>query len=264
MFDSAIGTVPIHPGATVKMTTIFQIETLRRLAWPTTIVILTILILLIWRLYAPLPQGPSHPISGGVNSPPAPSVSQWHQGAANARFTLILYADLECPYCKDYYPELTHWVAQQHDIRLQWHHLILSSHEPAASHLASMAECAGKSGGHDAYWQMITWIYQHTRGNGEGLPPNTTPPGLNQAMRSCMDSEWPHSLIRRQVEQAHQEGVQATPSLRLIDQQTNRAMLLTGPVQGDALLSALDLLSAPQTSDEEPKLPADITGHTPR
>lgn len=79
-----------------------------------------------------------------------------------------------------------------------------------------------------------------------------------------MDSEWPHHLIRRQVEQAHQEGVQATPSLRLIDQQTNRAMLLTGPVQGDALLSALDLLSAPQTSDEEPKLPADITGHTPR
>ncbi|HCM5830640.1 DsbA family protein [Klebsiella pneumoniae] len=242
----------------------FPKDRLRRLAWPTVVTTLTILALLLWRLWTPPPQAPSHQVSSVEGSPPPPSTSHWQQGSTDARFILILYADLECPYCKDYYPVLVDWVARQRDIRLQWHHLIVPSHEPAASYLASLAECAGNSGGHATYWKMITWLYQHTRGNGEGLPADAIPPGLNPAMQACIDSEWSGRVIRTQVGQARQDGVLATPSLRVVDQQTNRSMLLTGPIQGDVLLSALDLLSAPPASDEAPELSAGVAGDKPR
>src|SRR3546814_6502607 len=43
-------------------------------------------------------------------------------------------------------------------------------HEPAASQLAVLAECAGEAGGLEVYWRTISWIYQHTQGKGLGLP----------------------------------------------------------------------------------------------
>ncbi|MFJ5483635.1 DsbA family protein [Pectobacterium actinidiae] len=237
---------------------------LRRLAWPAAVAALTLLALLIWRLSGPpssVPLQQTNDVSPVQPFPPGPP---WYQGPADARFTLVLYADLECPYCKVYYPELTAWIAGQRDIRLQWHHMAAASHDPAASHLASIAECAGKAGGHSAYWKMITWLYQHTRGDGEGLSPDATPPGLNEALQACLDSEWPGTVIRSQFEQARRDGVQGTPSLRLIDRHTERSMVLTGPVQRDALLSALDMLAATQAPTKVPELSAGAAGDKPR
>lgn len=248
----------------MRSTTSLPRNPLRRLGWPAAVAALAVLALLIWRLSMPRPSEPSQQANDAVGAPPFPSGPPWYQGAADARFTLILYADLECPYCKSYYPELTAWVAQQRDIRLQWHHLPLAAHEPAASRLASLAECAGKSGGQQAYWKMITWLYLHTRGGGAGLPPDATPPGLNKTVRACLDSEWPATVIRSQVDQARQDGLQATPSLRVIDRYTDRSMVLTGPVQGDALLSALDLLAAPQAPAKSPEWSAGAAGDKPR
>src|SRR3546814_18103526 len=71
----------------------------------------------------------------------------WHYGSTLARYTLILYADLECPYCKAYVPALMAWIERHPDISLQWHHLPLSMPGPAASQLAVLADCAGEAGG---------------------------------------------------------------------------------------------------------------------
>jgi hypothetical protein len=37
-------------------------------------------------------------------STPHPSGPPWHYGNPAARFTIVVYADLECPYCKSYTP----------------------------------------------------------------------------------------------------------------------------------------------------------------
>jgi len=42
--------------------------------------------------------------------------------------------------------------------------------------------------------------------------------------------------------------VTATPSLRLLDRQTGQAILLQGPIEGDALLSAMDMLAVEGTA----------------
>lgn len=61
-------------------------------------------------------------------------------------------------------------------------------------------------------------------------------------LQRCLDSERPQLIVRDQAEQGAHGGITATPSLRLEDRQTERSLLLQGPVEGDALLSAMDLL----------------------
>jgi hypothetical protein len=87
-----------------------------------------------------------------------------------------------------------------------------------------------------------------------------------------MASERPNVAIRAQAAEATKSGVTATPSLRLLDRQTGQAILLQGPIEGDALLSAMDMLAAEDsTSDAAASLatptsemPADVVGDMPR
>lgn len=72
-------------------------------------------------------------------------------------------------------------------------------------------------------------------------------------------------MIRAQAEEATKGGVTATPSIRLQDRQTGQAIVLPGPIEGDALLSAMDMLvaedaAAPPTTE----MPADVVGDMPR
>ena len=242
----------------------------RRLVWLAAAGALVLLLLLAWRLSGPsAPDAPTPaPILSDGDQAPAPARPAgppWHHGAANARFTLVLYADLECPHCKTYFPEVLAWIEQHPDTRLQWHHLPLPAHEPAASRLASLAECAGETGGPAAFWQAVTWIYQHTRGDGQGLPEGLGYPGLTPATQQCLDSDRPDTLIRAQSASAAQEGIKVTPTLRLLDRQSSKTLLLHGPVEGDALLSAIDLLAAGGITETASKeMPAESLGDMPR
>ena len=80
-----------------------------------------------------------------------------------------------------------------------------------------------------------------------------------------MASERPEALIRAQAEEATKGGVTATPSLRLHDHQTGQAILLQGPIEGDALLSAMDMLAAEDSvASPTTEMPADVVGDMPR
>lgn len=174
----------------------------------------------------------------------------WRYGKADSRFTLVLYADLECPYCKSYYPVIKAWVDRYPETNLQWHHLPLPMHEPAASQEARLAECAGEADGHAAFWQAVTWIYQQTRSDGAGIPDNMQYPALTPAIQSCLDSTLPEAVIQAQADEGSRDGITATPTLRLSDNQSGHTIVLPGLVEGDALLSALDLLLADGISED--------------
>jgi len=192
----------------------------------------------------------------------------WRYGRLDARFTLVEYADLECPYCQAYFPELKRWIDANPDVNWQWHHLPLLMHEPAATHGARLAECAGESGGRAAFWSTVSWIYQHTLGNGSGLPPGIEIPGMTPALHECLASTRPDAAVRTQVEEAAQAGIAATPTLRVIDNQTGKSLLLPGSVEGDILLSALDLLASSNdeslAAEDLSEMPADPVSDMPR
>lgn len=209
----------------------------------------------------------AHMLAHGKPENPAgampPSGPPWiYPPRADARYTIVLYADLECPYCKAYLPALKAWVDRHPQAALHWRHLPLAFHEPATTELAVMAECAGMVGGHDAFWNSVTWLFRHTRGEGHGLPSETSLPGMTPALRECLDSNAGKEAVLEQASQARQEGIDATPTLKLSDRNTGKEMVLSGAVEDDALLSAFDLLSAEDDlgASSPTDLPADVVG----
>lgn len=214
--------------------------------WPWALAAALVALLLIWLVSRSLgessPQSPASVGTAQVAGPP------WQMGNPEGRFMLTLFADLECPFCRDYFPLLKRWVGDNTDVALQWHHQPLAAHEPAASAAARLVECAAEAGGHAAFWQAIEWVYAHTRSDGQGLPDGLRYPDSTPAIEQCIASERPGAVIRAQAAEATKSGVTATPSLRLQDRQTGQAILLQGPIEGDALLSAMDMLAADDTA----------------
>ncbi|EDV5273618.1 thioredoxin domain-containing protein [Salmonella enterica subsp. enterica serovar Mbandaka] len=213
-----------------------------RRRWPWALAAALIALLLVWLVYRPpgesSPQPPAPVSTAQVAGPP------WQMGDPEGRFTLTLYADLECPFCREYFPQLKRWIGNNADVALQWHHQPLAAHEPAASAEARLAECAAEAGGHAAFWHAVEWVYTHTRSDGQGLPDGLRYPESTPTVEQCMASDRVDAVIRAQAAEATKSGVTATPSLRLHDRQTGQAILLQGPIEGDALLSAMDMLAA--------------------
>ncbi len=214
--------------------------------WPWALAAALVLLLLIWLVSRSL--GESSPQSSAPVGTAQVAGPPWQLGNPEGSFTLTLYADLECPFCREYFPQLKRWVGNNADVALQWHHQPLAAHEPAASAEARLAECAAEAGGHAAFWQAIEWVYSHTRSDGQGLPDGLRYPGSTPAIEQCIASERSGAVIRAQAAEATKSGVTATPSLRLQDRQTGQAILLQGPIEGDALLSAMDMLAADDTA----------------
>ena len=219
-------------------------------------------------LRAPHPATESMPLAAAGSEAPKAGGPPWLYGRADARFTVVGYADLECPYCRAYFPALKRWIDAHPEVNWQWHHLPLSMHEPAATAGARLAECAGETGGHATFWQAVAWLYSNTRGDGQGLPAGLHYPELTPAMEGCLDSDRPDAVIRAQAVEAAEQGIVATPALQLRDRETGKTLLLHGPVEGDALLSAIDLLAAGGTTVAEPAhsgdMPTGVAGDMPR
>ena len=198
-------------------------------------------------------------------SPSTPSGPPWRYGRPDARITVVQYADLECSICQAYFAVLKRWIDEYPEANWQWHHLPLAMHEPAASVEARLVECIGESGGANAFWQAVEWVYAHTRGDGQGLPEGLRYPDLKPEAQQCLDSDRPDAVIRAQVSEAAKYQVAVTHTLRLQDRESGKTLVLHGPVGGDALLSAVDLLIADSTVAPPTKeMPADPLGDMPR
>lgn len=178
---------------------------------------------------------------GGSSRETAP----WLFGSASARWTITEFADLECPYCKTYTPELKHWVSQQPDVNLQWHHLPLQFHGHTAIHQARLVECAGVLGGADAFWNAVDQVFQRTRSNGHGLPGRLELSGIDdQDLERCATSNIDVAMrIDQQLQEAQGKGINATPTLLITDNSSGRTIKLEGPADGVTLLSAIDWLA---------------------
>ncbi len=175
----------------------------------------------------------------------APAGPPWRYGRADARFTVVEYADLECPFCRAYFAVLKRWIDAHPDVSWQWHHLPLPLHEPAASADARLVECVGEAGGQAAFWQAAEWVYAHTRGDGQGLPEGLRYPDLTPAAQHCLDSDRPDALIRAQVGErgagGHQGHAHAAPAGSPVRQD---AACCTARSKAMPCCRAIDLLAA--------------------
>lgn len=181
-----------------------------------------------------------------------PTGPPWIYGPPDARFSIIGYADLECPYCRDYFPVLQQWIQANSDVSWQWHHVPLPTHEPKATLSARLAECAGEIGGNSAFWNAVAWLYVHDSRDVSDVIEHTGLSKESTAFKACVDTARPDAYIQHQAITASRDGVHATPTLRMVDRRTGRAVMLPGPADGDALLSAIDLVLTPADAEITP------------
>lgn len=197
----------------------------------TGLICLVIIILaLAWKLPSTAPQRHQGP---------------WVYGPAEAKFTIIEYADLECPYCKEYTPWLKLWVDGQKDVNLQWHHLPLDIHGPNALYEAYLVECAGQTGGNDAFWKAVDIVFAQTAGGGQGFKDTLRLPGnehgeLDSCARKDTDVK---EAVRRAIEAARRAGIKATPTLVITHNPSGKQVTVEGAADADTLTSALDLVA---------------------
>lgn len=107
-------------------------------------------------------------------------------------------------------------------------------------------ECAGIQGGAKAFWSAIDAIFAQSAGNGGGLPGGTLHfPELDQArLEKCAkDMDLVDRLIKTDIDTARSNGITATPTLVIRDNQTGRSVKLEGMADETTLLSAIDWLA---------------------
>lgn len=195
------------------------------------------------------------PMGRHRSAPAASSVATapvWVYGNPRARYTLIEYADLECPYCKAYFPVLKAWIDRHPDVNWQWQHRPLVIHEPAATREAKLAECAGRTNGNAGFWHAVAWIYANTRGNGEGVPASAAFPENSPRLMACIGSSAAAQAVQAELDAASRTGINATPTLTLVYRPSGKSIVLAGVIDGDALLSAMDLLATASSADALP------------
>lgn len=77
------------------------------------------------------------------------------KGDKNARILLVEYSDIQCSYCKRFYPTVNQALNDYNgQIALVYRHFPLEFH-PLARPAAEATECAASMGGNDAFWKML-------------------------------------------------------------------------------------------------------------
>ena len=170
------------------------------------------------------------------------------RGDRNARYALIEYSDLECPYCKTFHPTAQQAI-KEYGGKLQWvyRHFPLSFHANAQKE-AEAAECANEVGGNDAFWKYINAIYARTTSNGTGFALDKLVPlagelGLDQAaFKKCFGSGKYAAKITAEMNAGSAAGITGTPGNILLDTKTGTQRVVPGAVPYEQLKSAVDEL----------------------
>ena len=153
----------------------------------------------------------------------------WIYGNPDARFTLALYANLECPHCRVYLQQLQRWIVTNDHVNLAWRHQAPPQHELAASRETRLPECAGQREGREGFWGAVVWVYLHIQGNERGLAAGTDDPDTGPSLQRCLAGEQAAQVVDTRKTQALQHGSTATPTLRLTDNHTQHTLILEGP-----------------------------------
>lgn len=174
-------------------------------------------------------------------------------GDLGARFTLVEFSDLECPYCKRFHDIPKSIVdASNGNVNWQWKHLPLSFHNPAAEKEAQAAECIAEQKGNRGFWVFVNEVFQHSNGNGSGVPNLANlVTGVGAALdmfRECMVSGRHREKVIADAQQASEHGITGTPATLIVDNQTGKRQLLGGAQPPQAFMAVIRKMLA-ETKD---------------
>ncbi|MCB5162621.1 DsbA family protein [Marinomonas algarum] len=177
-------------------------------------------------------------------------------GDLNARFTLVEFSDLECPYCKRFHDTAKEVVDNSAgNVNWQWKHLPLGFHNPVAKQQAIAAECVRDQVGNRAFWVFLDDIFQNTRLNGQGVPDlNAIISGVGadvDKVNQCMSEGSFEQKVESDIQLATSNGVNGTPATFVVDSYTGKSQLLGGAQPTEAIMSVIRKMIAEEKESKE-------------
>lgn len=165
-------------------------------------------------------------------------------GKLDARITLQEFADIECPFCRKMHGSMKQIVDHSKGvINWEFKHFPLESHNPAAAIESRAVECAYESYDNRTAWVTLDQLIQGTRGNGKGvadLQNYLRSFGVNGSMIDfCIRSISELDKVAEDYSNGKMAGVSATPTVRIIDNQTGQSLLLRGYQKPEQILNAI-------------------------
>lgn len=175
---------------------------------------------------------------------PAESGGKRLYGDAAARITLQVFTDFECPLCQKMHDHLKQVVDHSQDtVNWEIKHFPLQRHNPAAAIEAQAIECIADVYDNQTAWAAIDQVFSSTQGNGGGvgdIPSFARSFGLNGSMISnCMATGTNQQRVNSDYAEGRDIGVSSTPTMVVVDNQTQRKYLARGYHTPEQILATI-------------------------
>lgn len=178
-------------------------------------------------------------------------------GDPKARYSLIVYSDFECPYCKRF-AGAAEKAAELFgpSANVVFRHFPLPMHNPVAETEHAYAECVGRQAGDKGFFAFSNELFSLTQANSRGVPGGE--PSLialaakhgakdAAALKACAKSPAALSVVSSDVADGSAAGVSGTPATILRDNSTGASRLVPGALPPEQIARALsEMASAPQ------------------
>lgn len=150
--------------------------------------------------------------AGDVPYSPLPIGDSPVLGPDDAAVTVVVFSDLECPYCRELHHTLTALREESpDDVRLVFKHTPLSFHEHAVP--AALGALAAREQG--KFWEYVDLVYGEERDLGGGtLLEHAATLGLDlEKFRNDFGASGHVAAVEADLDLASQAGVQGTPTM---------------------------------------------------
>lgn len=158
----------------------------------------------------PIPSAPTGQAPAAQPAPAVDSKEDHIRGNVNAKVTLLVYSDFECPFCGRFVPSLEQAAKEYGDkIRIVFRHFPLSFHQQAMP-AALASECASEQG---KFWEFHDEMFKNQTSLSDKLYKDTaTKLGLNMTkFNDCVSSAKYNTKIQNQMSGGSAAGVGGTP-----------------------------------------------------
>lgn len=183
-------------------------------------------------------------------------------GNPNAQVKVIEYADMECPYCKQFHTtmhQIMSFYGQSGKVAWVFRAFPLAQIHSKSPKEAEAAECAADQGGNTAFFAYTDKLYEVTPGENNidlaQLPVVAKDVGLNvDAFNACLTSGKNAAKVQASYAEAIAAGGNGTPYILITVQGSKDAVILSGAQPYDSMRAAIDAVLA--------QLPAGTTAST--
>ncbi len=197
-------------------------------------------------------RGSGGQTSGGTGAATRPVDATDHiLGNPNAPVKIVEYADLECPFCKNFQVtmnQLMQYYGPSGKVAWVFRNFPLTQIHSKAPMEAQATECAAAQGGDTAFFKFIDRLYEVTPGsNGldlAQLPVIAGDVGLDpQALQQCLTANTYADKVQKDYNEAIAEGVQGTPHI-VIMTSAGAVLTLDGNQPYASMRAAIDQVLA--------------------